>query len=268
MSFIDNPGNGVVRQMVQMGLHRGEWRSQIYRDLSGPAEVMAAMQIEGARNIALLLAQAERARQYAASYRDFRVGAAALATYSGGGRPLNIEALLGANNKPVEGSDIINVHAEHELMIQAMERKLPSQKATIPLFAVMGDLQPDQQTGITAPTLHPCGVCRAAFMEADTPIGPESICVTARADYTEIEWFTIDALNAFHRGETDRSAFGRASFAETPLALTTKLPERGDAPVNMAQFEDQRYVESDREVARKLQGPLMKYVVDVVNRAE
>ena len=268
MSFVDNPGNGVVRQMVQMGVYRGEWRSQIYKHLSGSAEVTAAMQIEGARNIVLLLAQAERARRYAASYRDFRVGAAALATYSGGGHSLNIEALLGGNNKPMEGSDIINVHAEHQLMIQAMERKLPGQEATIPLFTVIGDLQPDQQTGLTAPTLHPCGVCRNAFMEPDTPIGPESICVTARADYTEIEWFTIDALIAFHRGETDRSAFGRASFAETPLALATSLPERGGAPVNLAQYDTPEYIESDREVVQKLQMPLMKYVIDIVNRAE
>ena len=268
MSFIDNPGNGVVRQMVQMGLHRGEWRSHIYRNLTERAEVTAAMQIEGARNITLLLAQAERARQRAVSYRNFRVGAAALATYSGGGYPLTIESLLGGNNKPVEKSDVINVHAEHQLMIQAMETKLPGQAANIPLFAVMGDLQPDQQTGLMAPTLHPCGVCRDAFMEPDTPIGPESICVTARADYTEVEWFTIGALNAYHRGEIDRSSFGRASFAKTPLAFSTTLPERGDAPVDMAQFDTEEYLESDWEVAQKLQIPLMKYVVDVVNRAE
>ncbi len=268
MSFRDNPGNGVVQQMVQLGLHRGEWRSHIYGHLSRDAEVQAAVQIEGARNIVSLLAQAEWARQYARSYRNFRVGAAALAAYSGGGHPLVIEALLGSNSKPVQGSDAINIHAEHELMIQAMERKLPGQVAHIPIFTVMGDLQPDQQTGNETPTLHPCGICRDSFMEPGSPISPESICVTARADYTEIEWFSVDALLAFHRGETDRSAFGHASFAATPLSLAAVLPQRGDASIDLVRYETDEFLQSDHEVAQKLQLPLMEYVADRVNKSE
>lgn len=263
-SFMDNPGNGIVRQMVQLGLHRGEWRSHVYRDLSAEEATRAALQIEGARNIGLVLSQAERARDMARSYRNFRVGAAGLAGYYGAGTPLSIEVLLGANAKPVAGSDIINIHAEHEVIIQAMERRLPQQEATIPLFAVVGDLQPDQQTGLETPTLHPCGVCRDAFLEDETPITPDSICVTANPTFTEFEWFSVRSLIAHHEG-VDGVRRGGASFSSRPLALSLDLPQRGDEPFDLSQLDTDEMVASDREVALKLQYPLLQFVLDSIN---
>ena len=263
-SFMDNPGNGIVRQMVQLGLHRGEWRSHVYRDLSAEEATRAALQIEGARNIGLVLSQAERARDMARSYRNFRVGAAGLAGYYGAGTPLSIEVLLGANAKPVSGSDIINIHAEHEVMIQAMERRLPQQEATIPLFAVVGDLQPDQQTGLETPTLHPCGVCRDAFLEDETPITPDSICVTANPTFTEFEWFSVRSLIAHHEG-VDGVRRGGASFSSRPLALSFDLPQRGDEPFDLAELDTDEMLASDREVALKLQYPLLQFVLDSIN---
>ena len=266
MSYADNPGNSVVRQMVQMGIYRAEWRSLVYNGLDEIDAARVVLQTEGARNLGALIADAERARRYANSYRDFRVGASAFAAYVGGNHETVFESLLGANSKPVQGSDIINIHAEHELMIQATERKLLGQTALIPIFVVIGDLQPDQATGNETATLHPCGVCREAFLEPEAPISPESVCVTATPDLSTFEWFSVRSLIRYHNGECATTDGGRVEFGETPLAFTPPLPEREGGPISLAQFETAEYIESDHEIAEKLQLPLMQYVSSLARR--
>ena len=266
MSFIDNPGNGVVGQMAYMQRHGSEWQHS-YGRVTDEVTARAIAQIEGAQNISFLLAQAERARLRARSWRKFLVGAAAVAAFTEVNRPPIFRVVLGANNKPVQGSDVINVHAEHEIMLQAVEAKAPTQTVQIPLFTVIGDLQPDQQTGIKTPTLHPCGVCRESFMEEESPIRPESICVTASPDLRHFEWFSVQSLIAYHRGEHDGSEFGRATFQSVPLALATSLPQPGDPSIDMNIFETQEMIESDHEIAERLQAPLLRYVHNQLDRA-
>jgi cytidine deaminase len=260
MSYRDNPGNRLVEQTVALGIRAHDWEPYVYQYQSDEEKMSAALQIEGAKAIPLLLAQAEAARQYARSYRNFRVGAAALSLFYNPEGLSRFGFFMGANVKPVQGSDVINVHAEHELMIQTEQEKYPDENASIPFFVVIGDMQADQQTGIETPTLHPCGVCRNTFLENDTPINLDSICVTARPDLKEIEWYTVRSLIDYHNGLSDGSDFGYASYDSRPLALSIPMPGRSNIPIILSDYDTPEMLESDHYVLDTLQLPLLQYV--------
>jgi hypothetical protein len=132
-------------------------------------------------------------------------------------------------------------------MIQTEQEKYPDENASIPFFVVIGDMQADQQTGIETPTLHPCGVCRNTFLENDTPINLDSICVTARPDLKEIEWYTVRSLIDYHNGLSDGSDFGYASYDSRPLALSIPMPGRSNIPIILSDYDTPEMLESDHQ---------------------
>ena len=211
-----------------------------------------------------LLAGAEQARALAKSYRNFRVGAAALAVYKNG-QTISHRIVHGANAKPVEGSDIINVHAEHILMLNAEAYKEEGDEVTIPAIAVIGDLQPDQQSNEQTKTLHPCGVCRQAFEEHGSPISHDTICFTANPEHTTFEWFTIGALMKKHtRG--DDSGIKFAKFTKRPLALSLQITTNGT--VDTSQYDTPAYLRSNQEVASNLIAPMIEFMLAIKSAAQ
>lgn len=216
----------------------------------------------GAENAILLLSAAERARNYAKSWRKFKVGAAGFAIYEGGGLPVQYRLIHGANFKPLENDGSINIHAEDILGYRALQARRPGQHVDIAAFAVVGDPQPDQQSGIVTDTLQPCGLCRDSFMKAHSPIGPESFGVTANTEFTSFEWFTIHSLRAYHLGVlTKEEALGAASFAERPLSLAERQPEDFEGQtIDFSKYEEPRYIASNRLVMAALQIPITQYV--------
>lgn len=249
MSFSDNPGNKVVRSMS--GLSRLDTPRLYWPQYNPMDDAEEVMMYPG---LAIrLLAGAEQARAFAESYRGFRVGAAALAVYRNG-RTVSQRIVHGANAKPVAGSDIVNVHAEHVLMLNAEAYKKEGDMLTFPAFAVIGDLQPDQQSNEETRTLHPCGVCREAFEEQGSPVNPDTVCFTANPGHTTFEWFTIGALKKMHvNGDNSRVQF--VEFEERPIALSSHMPK--DGVLDMSTYETEEYIRSDQEVAQKLLIPIL-----------
>jgi hypothetical protein len=49
------------------------------------------------------------------------------------------------------------------------------------------------------------------------------------------------------------------------LALSLDLPQRGDEPFDLSQLDTDEMVASDREVAMKLQYPLLQFVIDSIH---
>ena len=215
----------------------------------------------GADNAILLLTAAERARAFSRSWRDFRVGAAALAIYEGGGFPTEYRLIHGANFKPEESSNEVNIHAEDILNHRALEGCRPEQKVSIAAFAVVGDLQPDQQSAVVTDTLHPCGLCRDSFMHPGSPIGPETLGITANTGFTAFEWFIINALRAYHLGVlTKEESIGSARFNTRPLALSIKPPNHyTKRSVVIGEQDTPELRVSNHEVMRELQLPVSAY---------
>src|ERR1700757_4037160 len=157
MSYLENPGNQIIHDALELyskgpnGMSLTRERMPMYPPEFATASVNALIHA---------LLEAEKAREKSRSYRGFRVGAAAVAYYYGPTSTRKLTVARGANAKPVEGSDIINVHAEHTVMTAIDAAALPGDSIYVPLLAVVGDLQPDQQSGEETLTLHPCGVCR------------------------------------------------------------------------------------------------------------
>lgn len=256
-SYLDNPGNQVVQRIIRMTRDNRHGAFWSHRELEEHREIAATTRAEGIRNIGRLIRAAEDAREHALSYRNFRVGAAAFAAFSGGVRPWSYRLIHGANAKPTGNNDI-NVHAEHTLMTTTIESAQPDELATIPIMMIMGDLQPDQQTGLETPTLHPCGVCRDAFTEDDSPITQETLIVTANPDLTIFEWFSVRALNRFH-ATGERRNMGLTKFSTRPISFGFVSPDPLTGTVDLSQFENDEYIESDREITMKLTLPLMEY---------
>ena len=257
-SYLDNPGNQLVEQVLRIQKHDRSGEFVSHRALALGEDIIATTRFEGARNITALIGAVEDgARPLALSYRKFRVGAAAMVTLFGGDRQWSYMLSHGANVKPVD-SDVINVHAEHELMIKAKESTEEGEEVNIPIMLVIGDLQADQQTGRESPALHPCGVCRGAFMEEDSPISQETLIVTANPGLTIFEWFSVRALNRFHATGEYRD-MGMAEFPERPLSFDRVEPDPVTGTISLSRLETDEYLASDHEVALRLTVPLMRY---------
>lgn len=222
------------------------------------------LEISMAVNNALIitLLGAEKARQHADSYRQFLVGAAAVAYFYGprGRRSLNF--MHGANVKPIQGSDVINVHAEQMVMAGIQASKAPGESVYVPVMAVVGDLQPDQQSGEETLTLHPCGVCRDAFHQPDTPVDERTVFVTANPDFTVVEWFSLAALAKVHNGD-GHQGIGRARFDQrspilTPVDLT------GRTSVSLSEFDTPEMDAAETEYENKVMFPVRNYVMNRV----
>lgn len=146
---------------------------------------------ENARIIsAELLPAAQAAREHAVSYREFLVGAAVL------GILLNGEdsyVKTGANIKPTKDGGI-NLHAE----AIALDKLSLELTAAVPLIAVVGDVQPDQQSRKLLNTLHPCVDCRKKLCTHPLIDKFDTIIATATPDLKAVELSRFSNLRAFH----------------------------------------------------------------------
>ncbi|TWP15980.1 hypothetical protein EUA75_01170 [TM7 phylum sp. oral taxon 353] len=138
----------------------------------------------------VMAAEAARAYELGYSYRNFRVGAAALYLYDD---ELYIE--YGANFKGSKDCEI-DRHAEQEIL--AGLRVIGNVACRV--LAVSGDLQTDQHSGKRTLTLHPCGWCRDAIVNSPL-ITLETMIVSARPDLSVIEYGQRDEYLQFHSGE-------------------------------------------------------------------
>lgn len=218
------------------------------------------LRLHGARNAPMLYEAAERAREYAVSWREFAVGAAALVAIFQAGAPTQYRLVYGANSKPSEHGDI-NVHSEDVIDFSAQMKLRPEQRAIVPAMALIGDVQPDQQSGKTMDTLPPCGICRGRYMCLGHSIGPETLTMTANPGFTNFEWYVIHALHAYCLGVlTKDEAIGSAAFESRPLALAkrpAKYYEQKNVSIGDAVSPELRASEID--VRSKLRGPIEEY---------
>lgn len=232
--------------------------------LRAEPEPQHSLEISMAVNNSLIVALlgAEKARQHADSYRQFLVGAAAVAYFYGPYGRRSLSFMHGVNVKPIQGSDVINVHAEQMVMAGIEASKAPDESVYVPVMAVVGDLQPDQQSGEETSTLHPCGVCRDAFGQPDTPVDERTLFVTANTDFTVIEWFSLAALAKVHNGD-GHTSIGRATFDQrspilTPVDLT------GRTSVSLAEFDTPEMDAAEDEYEQKVMFPVRNYVMNMV----
>lgn len=172
----------------------------------------------------------KRARQAqkdnAISYRNFNVGAAGVA-YNPDNSRLGI--FTGFNAK-VDGTDLINIHAE-EVVVGKIRRFGGS---IITLLAVVGDLQPDQQSGTVTTTLHPCGRCRKMLAETGL-VTDRTVFMSATIDLQNVEIYDLPALVRLHDEGVD-GTFDRVKLPEFPVDTPgeTEWDEVWDSQVSLA----------------------------------
>lgn len=141
------------------------------------------------------LAVAHEAYKLANSYRQFRVGAAIAGIV---GKEHYISA--GANIKLSE-THHPNIHAEQ----LALEKQLSIGATALQYIAIVGDIQPDQQSGRLLNTLHPCGICRTMCAESHLVNPNKTLFVMTTPDMAHMEISTLRGLQAFHTDDIDTS---------------------------------------------------------------
>ncbi len=134
--------------------------------------------------------RAQKARERAISYRDFKVGATALALKSNGRQT---EWFDGANIKP-EPQALTSVHAEQA----ALKKATNADFTAVSMIAVVGETQHDQQSGREMVTLHPCGLCRDTFLESPLIDGQATLIASALPNLHTIELYSLESLVNFH----------------------------------------------------------------------
>lgn len=136
----------------------------------------------------LVLRAANAAALRGRSYRDFRVGAAAYVTSrkpdllrSLGRTPQHI--YTGANWKL--GKEERNTCAEQEIVAQLRQNQHLFPARRILALVIYGSPQdePDAESGVRTPTLHPCRHCRRLLREIPA-VRPDTIIISASPDGT------------------------------------------------------------------------------------
>jgi|GEM_PF-1596551 len=141
-------------------------------------------------NVLLALHRAREAQALAVSYRDFRVGAAAVTLTAG---TPGFQIVTGINVKPDQTTSM-NVHAEQVALQKVDDRRFHY----VSTLAVVGETQADTQSGHGAATLHPCGLCRSAIAQ-HPGIDPEhTLLASALPDLRTIELYNLASLQRFH----------------------------------------------------------------------
>src|SRR5687768_14678056 len=171
-------------EQVPEELLTAEPRDKITELLRQPEEYDPALvTLSSLTNLVYLIRAAKQASAKASSWRDFNVGAAAMAYDLSRGR---IGFLLGYNFKPVNPGEV-NIHAEQIVIAKARYHGLDR----IFSMAVWGKEQPDQQSDILSATLHPCGRCREMMRTEAPEITPETVILSGNADFSVCEIFTL-----------------------------------------------------------------------------
>lgn len=166
-------------------------------------------------NILFALNKAREARERAVSYRDFRVGASIMSLRT---NPSNVCFYTGVNVKPEENS-VINIHAEQLALNKLKEMGYDM----VSMVVVVGETQPDQQSGKDMHTLHPCGLCRDKLLDSEY-IDPDlTLIVCALPNFKTIEIASLNALKAFHETGDD-SGLTRFTFDED-MEILSPPPE-------------------------------------------
>ncbi len=179
-------------------------------------------------NLLVVLLKARQARQHAVSYRKFDVGAAAYAMQY---NPSQFQIFTGANFKPSPESDY-NVHAEQ----LAVERAHQLGYQAISIIGVVGETQPDQQSGHEMNTLHPCGKCRFALGASALLSRTNTLIATASPDLRTIELSTVSKLNLYH----DNAEFHHLTQIELP-DLSLLLPhQQATGPIVITDSQQER----------------------------
>lgn len=100
-SYLSNPGNQVVKSTVGSMYDDRQGKFLTHAHLSPIDKIFRTAQIEGVRNLSFLIGKAEEARRHALSYRNFLVGAAAMAVFYNPATNWPYEFITGANAKPL-----------------------------------------------------------------------------------------------------------------------------------------------------------------------
>lgn len=151
----------------------------------------------------LILRAREAALLHAASWRNFRVGAAVYAwdskRHAQGDFGRRWRVFTGANLKPTEEGH--NVCAE-QLAIGAARN---DGYERILGCAVVGEPQPDGATGILHRTLHPCSRCRG-FLRDLPEVHADTIIITAHLeDDGVVEMHTVADLLTIYQMQKEAS---------------------------------------------------------------
>ncbi len=147
----------------------------------------------------VVLRQAQSSSHSAISWRNFPVGCAAIATNESHDR---FDLVTGYNVKPTAYSGL-NIHAEQMLVERARRYSL----SRILALAVIGEPQQDTQSGRTAPTLHPCGLCRTHLAESGL-MSSSTLIISSVPNFERAELYSFKELVEFHDSDNDRELCG------------------------------------------------------------
>jgi hypothetical protein len=190
-----------------------------------------------------LLIKTHEFRSRAYSYRNFWVAAGALAV---GDRTYG--RFLGINVK-ADGGDRVNIHAE-DIVHNKVERSgLPH----IVIFVAIGDQQYDEHSGRSPSTLHFCGARCLPSLQASSLISKNTLFVTARPDFTVIEYGSIAAYQAYSM-HGDSSGLSKVEFDQTPAVFAPLPQPNADGTYHLSELEEV----DDRDWNEAMTLPLMR----------
>ncbi len=135
---------------------------------------------------AIALFRAIEARKYAHTWRKenpIHVGACGISLPD---RDHFTAYIHGANFKP-EQYGPINTHAEEEVLYAA--------RSVLNVLAVVGDVQPDDNTGLAAETLLPCSAVCLPMLKASQSLESHSLILSANPDLSVVQYYGVPELN-------------------------------------------------------------------------
>jgi hypothetical protein len=192
------------------------------------------------------LIRARVARSRAESYRGFSVGVCGVILREDG-----MERILqhGANIKDGPGVSEIDKHGE-DYVVEALKSG-----DVLASLAIVAPVQEDSDSGIEAPTLHPCFKCRDKI-EAAGEATAKSLIVCSTPDITAVQWGNIADYQRFHAGHPD--GLGTALFDETP-EMFHPLTHPPNKPIDL---RDSRFEVDTREWDMRVTTPILEWLIE------
>ncbi|MDB5162801.1 MAG: hypothetical protein JWN28_408 [Candidatus Saccharibacteria bacterium] len=214
------------------GVRVGPYYSQIHNEYNREDFLRSII----APNVLVALHRARQAQELAVSYRDFNVGAAAVALTR---HNAGFQILPGINAKTNEEGPL-NMHAEQLALRTAKTHNADM----ISIVAVVGNTQPDQQSGHEMHTLHPCGKCRTKLFEEPLIDNDATLIFSALPDLQTIEVATVNGLLAYHNDEDpDPSGVTLFQFPDLELFKPFIPPENG-----VVRLEDNQRTDEEERI--------------------
>jgi cytidine deaminase len=144
----------------------------------------------------------EAAKERGRSYRDFRVGAAALLSSA---KPELLRSIGRAGNTIYTGSNWKlgkqerNTCAEQEIVAQIRQQQylFPARKILALVIAGEPQDEPDAESGLLTPTLHPCRHCRKLLAEVPE-MKPDTVIITVGLTTDTMEIMLFRELLRLH----------------------------------------------------------------------